>query len=71
MCIETCSFIEQKLIWEFLEGGLKKKIEIPWSRINGLKVTYLETGDGTLDIEVILLYEHQEMFFNDIMFLFS
>lgn len=65
-----CYFARQKLIWEFLESGLKSKIEIPWSHIKGLKVTYPETGDGTLDIEVIL-YEHQEMFSNGIMYQFS
>ncbi|XP_073118209.1 uncharacterized protein [Elaeis guineensis] len=47
-----CYFARQKLIWEFLESGLKSKIEIPWSHIKGLKVTYPETGDGTLDIEI-------------------
>ncbi|XP_073118084.1 uncharacterized protein [Elaeis guineensis] len=47
-----CYFARQKLIWEFLESGLKSKIEIPWSHIKGLKVTYPETGDGTLDIKI-------------------
>ncbi|CAA2938301.1 Hypothetical predicted protein, partial [Olea europaea subsp. europaea] len=48
--VAKCYFAKQKLVWEVLEGGLKRKIEILWSDIIALKATYSDNGHGTLTI---------------------
>lgn len=41
-----------KLVWEIIDGGLKRKIEINWEDISALKVTCPDDGPGTLEIMV-------------------
>ncbi|KAJ3698398.1 hypothetical protein LUZ61_002103 [Rhynchospora tenuis] len=43
-------FAKQKLVWEVLDGGLKSKIEIPWSDIAAIKASFPEDGPETLEI---------------------
>ncbi|KAJ4754986.1 ATP-dependent DNA helicase [Rhynchospora pubera] len=43
-------FAKQKLVWEVLDGGLKSKIEIPWSDIAAIKASFPEEGPETLEI---------------------
>uniref|UniRef100_A0ACD5YVG4 Uncharacterized protein n=1 Tax=Avena sativa TaxID=4498 RepID=A0ACD5YVG4_AVESA len=45
-----CYYAKHKLVWEVLDAGLKSKIELQWSSITSLKATYLEDGEGTLDL---------------------
>ncbi|KAD2806135.1 hypothetical protein E3N88_39512 [Mikania micrantha] len=42
--VAKCYFAKHKLVWEDLDGGLKKKIEIQWSDIISLKATYPDDG---------------------------
>jgi hypothetical protein len=39
-------------VWEVLDGGLKRKIEIQWSDICGIKMFCPENENGTLEIAV-------------------
>jgi hypothetical protein len=45
-------FAKHKLVWEVLDGGLKSKIEVQWSDIAAIKVSFTEDGPDTLDIVV-------------------
>ncbi|CAN0914080.1 hypothetical protein LINGRAHAP2_LOCUS28340, partial [Linum grandiflorum] len=46
--LAKCYFAQRKLMWEMLEDGIKKKIEIPWEYIIGIKTS----GLVHLDIEL-------------------
>ena len=48
-------FAKRKLVWEILENALKKKIEIQWSDIIGIRARIMEDKPGILEIEVIFL----------------
>uniref|UniRef100_A0A0E0CSG4 TRF2/HOY1 PH-like domain-containing protein n=1 Tax=Oryza meridionalis TaxID=40149 RepID=A0A0E0CSG4_9ORYZ len=48
--VAKCYFAKHKLVWEVLDAGLKRKIEIQWSDIIALKATCPENGIGTLDL---------------------
>uniref|UniRef100_A0A0D9VM31 TRF2/HOY1 PH-like domain-containing protein n=1 Tax=Leersia perrieri TaxID=77586 RepID=A0A0D9VM31_9ORYZ len=48
--VAKCYFAKNKLVWEVLDAGLKRKIEIQWSNITALKATCPENGIGTLDL---------------------
>ncbi|KAG6491446.1 hypothetical protein ZIOFF_052797 [Zingiber officinale] len=48
--VAKCYFAKRKLLWEFLEGGLKSKIEFHWSDITAIKAVFFEGGHGALDI---------------------
>ncbi|KAG8072726.1 hypothetical protein GUJ93_ZPchr0006g41454 [Zizania palustris] len=48
--VAKCYFAKHKLVWEVLDAGLKRKIEIQWSDITALKATCPENGIGTLDL---------------------
>ncbi|XVF31461.1 hypothetical protein REPUB_Repub16aG0148000 [Reevesia pubescens] len=50
--VAKCYFAKRKLVWEFLENGLKKKIEIQWSDILSLNAVMQEDQPGILDIEL-------------------
>ncbi|KAF9625999.1 hypothetical protein IFM89_030653 [Coptis chinensis] len=39
--VAKCYFAKRKLVWEVLDDGLKRKIEVQWSDITALKATYL------------------------------
>ncbi|KAG6494548.1 hypothetical protein ZIOFF_049588 [Zingiber officinale] len=45
-----CYFAKRKLLWEFLEGGVKSKIEFHWSDITAIKAVFFDGGHGALDI---------------------
>ncbi|KAF0931073.1 hypothetical protein E2562_002442 [Oryza meyeriana var. granulata] len=48
--VAKCYYAKHKLVWEVLDAGLKRKIEIQWSDITALKATCPENGIGTLDL---------------------
>ncbi|XVE89565.1 hypothetical protein DITRI_Ditri20bG0006200 [Diplodiscus trichospermus] len=50
--VAKCYFAKRKLVWEFLENGLKKKIEIQWSDILSFKAVMQEDKPGILEIEL-------------------
>ncbi|KAL4378425.1 hypothetical protein GQ457_02G036890 [Hibiscus cannabinus] len=50
--VGKCYFAKRKLVWEFLESGLKSKIEIQWSDILSLKAVSLEGQPGILELEL-------------------
>ncbi|KAG6773116.1 hypothetical protein POTOM_020370 [Populus tomentosa] len=47
-----CYFIKKKLVWEFLQGRLKYKIEIQWSDISGINAVTEKNQPGILQIEL-------------------
>lgn len=49
-------YAKRKLVWEFLEGPLKKKIEIQWSDIGAMRATIEDGQPGVWEIEVIHLF---------------
>ncbi|KAE8660192.1 hypothetical protein F3Y22_tig00116958pilonHSYRG00258 [Hibiscus syriacus] len=50
--VGKCYFAKRKLVWEFLENGLKSKIEIQWSDILSLKAVSNEDQPGILELEL-------------------
>lgn len=61
--VAKCYFAKRRLVWEFLENGLKSKIEIQWSDILSLRVTIQEDEPGILDIEVRHFFQCWVFFF--------
>ncbi|KAB5556142.1 hypothetical protein DKX38_007051 [Salix brachista] len=45
-------FVKKKLVWEFLQGPIKYKIEIPWSHIIGINAVMQKNQPGILRIEL-------------------
>ena len=45
-------YANNRLVWEILDAGLKRKIEINWENISALKVICPDGGPGTLEIMV-------------------
>ncbi|KAG6494551.1 hypothetical protein ZIOFF_049591 [Zingiber officinale] len=54
--VAKCYFAKRKLLWEFLEGGLKSKIEFHWSDITAIKAVFFEGDHGALDIVVRFIF---------------
>lgn len=50
--VGKCYFSKKKLVWEFLENGLKSKIEIQWTDITSMKVSIPENQPAVLEIEL-------------------
>ncbi|CAJ2650876.1 unnamed protein product [Trifolium pratense] len=50
--VAKCYYATEKLVWEVLEGNLKRKIEIPWSNITALQANCPEEGPSTLTLVV-------------------
>eukprot|EP01018_Ginkgo_biloba_P008676 Gb_07618 [translate_table: standard] len=50
--VVKCFFAKRKLVWEVLDRGLKRKIEIDWSDITALKAIGSESEQGVLEVEV-------------------
>ncbi|KAM7278010.1 hypothetical protein ACFE04_005144 [Oxalis oulophora] len=50
--IAKCYFAKRRLVWELLEGGLKKKIELQWSDISAIQAVIKENEPGLLKIEI-------------------
>lgn len=53
--VAKCYFSKHKIVWEVLDGGLKKKFEINWADIVGIKANCAANGPGTLTIVVKFL----------------
>ncbi|KAF5202195.1 Atp-dependent dna helicase [Thalictrum thalictroides] len=51
--VVKCYFAKRKLVWEVLDGGLKKKIELQWSDIASLKATCENSAPQTLEVELL------------------
>ncbi|XP_045792178.1 uncharacterized protein LOC123886958 [Trifolium pratense] len=51
--VAKCYYATEKLVWEVLEGNLKRKIEIPWSNITALQANCPEEGPSTLTLVVV------------------
>lgn len=49
-------FVKKKLVWEFLQGPIKYKIEIPWSHIIGINAVMEKNQPGILRIEVFSVF---------------
>ncbi|GJY05492.1 hypothetical protein Tco_0371432 [Tanacetum coccineum] len=45
-------YAKKKLVWEFLDGPLKNKIEIQWSEISAIRAFTYEGEHGQLEIEL-------------------
>ncbi|XBH95307.1 hypothetical protein VPH35_085885 [Triticum aestivum] len=45
-------FVKSKVVWEMINEGLKRKIEIKWSDISALRITCPKHLPGVLDITV-------------------
>ena len=60
--VVKCYFARKKLVWEVIEGGLKRKIEIQWSDIMALKANMPEDGPGTLKV----VLARRPLFFKEI-----
>ncbi|KVI01378.1 hypothetical protein Ccrd_020355 [Cynara cardunculus var. scolymus] len=54
--VAKCYFSKHKIVWEILDGGLKKKFEINWADIMALKANTAADGLGTLTIVVKLSF---------------
>ncbi|KAK9291634.1 hypothetical protein L1049_019583 [Liquidambar formosana] len=50
--VAKCYYAKRKLVWEVLERGLKKKIELQWSDILAIRATIEENQPGILEIEL-------------------
>ncbi|KAK1364200.1 hypothetical protein POM88_039761 [Heracleum sosnowskyi] len=50
--IAKCYYAKKKIVWEILEGALKRKIEIQWSDIIGINATVGEDRPGVLELEL-------------------
>ena len=50
--VTKCYYAKKRLIWELLENGLKKKMEIHWDQISAMRVITTESGHMILEIEV-------------------
>ncbi|KAF2307304.1 hypothetical protein GH714_026197 [Hevea brasiliensis] len=48
--VGKCYYAKKKLVWEFLERGLKSKIEIQWNDIIAMRVLTQEKQPGTLEL---------------------
>ncbi|XP_076915772.1 uncharacterized protein LOC143575231 [Bidens hawaiensis] len=45
-------YAKKKLVWEFLDGPLKNKIEVQWSEISAIRSFHHEGDHGRLEIEI-------------------
>ncbi|XP_031249169.1 uncharacterized protein LOC116106997 [Pistacia vera] len=50
--VAKCYYAKKKLVWEFLERTLKRKIEIQWGDILAIRATMNENEPGILQIEL-------------------
>ncbi|XP_073113757.1 uncharacterized protein [Elaeis guineensis] len=55
-------YAKRKLVWEILESGLKKKLEIQWPDISAIRARFMEDQPGILEVEL----RQQPMFFNEV-----
>ena len=50
--VAKCYFAKRKLMWEILENGLKRKIQMHWEHILAIRAEIDEDRPGILEIEV-------------------
>ncbi|KAG8649622.1 hypothetical protein MANES_08G111600v8 [Manihot esculenta] len=50
--VAKCYYAKRKLVWEFLERGLKSKIEIQWNDIIAMRANIQENQPGILELEL-------------------
>ncbi|KAF2288325.1 hypothetical protein GH714_006021 [Hevea brasiliensis] len=50
--VAKCYYAKRKLVWEFLEKGLKSKIEIQWNDIIAMRAFLQENQPGILELEL-------------------
>ncbi|KAL1809483.1 hypothetical protein ACET3Z_026473 [Daucus carota] len=50
--VAKCYYAKKKIVWEILEGALKRKIEVQWSDIIGIKAIVGEDRPGILELEL-------------------
>ncbi|KAK1582783.1 hypothetical protein Q3G72_018197 [Acer saccharum] len=50
--VAKCYYAKKKLVWEFLERSLKRKIEIQWSDISAIRAIIEDNVPGILHIEL-------------------
>ncbi|KAJ8752542.1 hypothetical protein K2173_004830 [Erythroxylum novogranatense] len=50
--VAKCYFAKRKLVWEILEGRLKRKIEIQWSNIIAIQANIQDKKPAVLEIEL-------------------
>ena len=50
--VAKCYFAKRKLMWEILENGLKRKIQMQWENILAIRADIKENQPGILEIEV-------------------
>ncbi|KAL8115026.1 hypothetical protein AgCh_021742 [Apium graveolens] len=50
--IAKCYYAKKKIVWEILEGALKRKIEIQWSDIIGINAIIRDDEPGILEVEL-------------------
>ncbi|KAK8501685.1 hypothetical protein V6N13_009669 [Hibiscus sabdariffa] len=60
--VAKCYFAKKKLVWEFLEDRLKRKIEIQWSDILSLRAVLQQGQPGILELELtqVPLFFHEK-----------
>lgn len=57
-----CYFKKRQLVWEVLNGDLKRKIEFQWSNIAAIKATFHVNGVEVLDV----MLERPPLFFQEV-----
>ncbi|KAJ8771824.1 hypothetical protein K2173_027001 [Erythroxylum novogranatense] len=50
--VAKCYYSKRKLVWEILDGRLKRKIEVQWSNIIAIQAKIEENESATLQIEL-------------------
>ncbi|KAL5700905.1 hypothetical protein ACHQM5_026304 [Ranunculus cassubicifolius] len=50
--VAKCYYQKKKLVWEILDGRLKRKIEIQWSDITAIRAAFPQNMNAVLEIEV-------------------
>uniref|UniRef100_A0A7C9CR01 TRF2/HOY1 PH-like domain-containing protein n=1 Tax=Opuntia streptacantha TaxID=393608 RepID=A0A7C9CR01_OPUST len=48
--VAKCYFKKKNLVWEVLDGNLKRKVEFPWSSISAIRALFPQNGPAILDI---------------------
>lgn len=56
--IAKCYYAKKKIVWEILEGALKRKIEIQWSDIIGINGIIRDDEPGILEVEVETIFAY-------------
>lgn len=60
--VAKCYFKKKKLVWEVLDGNLKRKVEFQWSHILAIRALFTPNAPATLDI----MLERSPLFFEEV-----